>query len=116
MASDVFAEEEPGADVAGDPPDVGPQVPRILDASTPAGVGERLARVSRNDAIHEAAPRFRIEGSDVRPHRCRIQGAVRHARDQKCGGRGFPLHESHAPGSRYGKGDAEVKAADAGTK
>lgn len=52
---------------------------------------EVLAREARSDAIHSATPSCAVEGEQVGPDRCRIQGAFFHARNQDAGGVCFPL-------------------------
>jgi len=63
-----------------------------VKAGTPAGEPEVLARESRNEEIHSAAPRSAIEGEQVRPDRRRIKGSRFHKRDKLSGGWSFPFH------------------------
>ena len=58
------------------------------------GQAEVLAREARSDAIHCATPSSAVEGEQVGPDRCRIQGAFFHARSQDAGGVCFPLKVS----------------------
>lgn len=109
---DVLAEEEPSAAFLSDSQDVRPEMPGVFLPPLSPGVAEGLAGVSRSDDIHDATPRATVEGSDVRPDRRRVQSAVFHARDKDRGCKGFPLHESHAPGARLGDRQPKFQSAD----
>lgn len=85
-------------------------------AEAPPGDAVGLAGVARSDAMNDSTPRSRIEGSCVRPDRSRMKPPRRHARDQACGGRGFPLHVSDTASSGLGNSDAELQSADAGAE
>src|SRR5260370_316962 len=65
--------------------------PALEAALTLARKGVSLARDARNDDIHEAAPRFAVEGFNARPDRRVVQKALLHARRQNCGACNFPL-------------------------
>jgi hypothetical protein len=65
VAADVFEEDRPGSALDDDPADDGPQVALVVVAAPLACDAERLARVARCDAIHEAAPRSAPEGSGI---------------------------------------------------
>lgn len=79
-----------------------------------------LARVSASDAMNDATPRSSVEGGKVRPDRRGSQFTRLHARCQKRGGCGFPLHVSDAARSVSGKlggeFDAEPEATSAGAE
>ncbi|MDQ2712119.1 MAG: hypothetical protein M3Y72_22585 [Acidobacteriota bacterium] len=47
-----------------------------------------------SEDIHAATPGAAVEGSEVRPNRSRIEGAVFHARRQDSGGSNFPFNEA----------------------
>jgi hypothetical protein len=51
-----------------------------------------LTRKSRNDAIHESAPRCAVERDKVRPDRRFIERSFFHKRGKLAGCTGFPLH------------------------
>lgn len=88
----------------------------VSGSKSAAGDAVWLARVSRSDAIHDATPWSRVEGSKVRPDRRRMKPPVFHARLKDCGGIGFPLHVSDAARSGLGDSDAEIEPADAGAE
>lgn len=89
--------------------------PSVVVGSEPlSGDAVPLAGIARQDAIHAAAPRSSVEGSQVRPDSSRMKPPRRHARDQARGGRGFPLHESDTARVGSGNADAEVEASDTG--
>lgn len=75
-----------------------------------------LAGISRQDAIHCAAPRSSVEGSQVRPDSSRMKPPCFHRRDKACGCTDFPLHETNAATSGFGNSDAEVEPSDAGAQ
>jgi hypothetical protein len=92
-------------------------MPRIVCSTTLAGEAERLARVSANDAIHDATPRSAVEGSNVRPDRRRSQDRIFHARRQDRGGECFAFNVADdASRSAKGKLNSDVEASDAGTE
>nr|WP_315381339.1 hypothetical protein [uncultured Sphingomonas sp.] len=57
----------------------------IFDAEALSGDAVSLAGISRQDAIHCAAPSSSVEGSQVRPDSSRMKPPRFHARDQACG-------------------------------
>lgn len=57
----------------------------IIGAEPLSGDAVALAGISRQDAIHRAAPCSSVEGSQVRPDRSRMKPPRFHARDQACG-------------------------------
>jgi hypothetical protein len=69
MAGDVLEKSEVCAALVEDAADMRPEMARIVRAASLAGVAERLARIARSDAIHDSAPRFTVEGGEVRPDR-----------------------------------------------
>ena len=68
------------------------------------------------DAMNAAAPWSTVEGGKVRPDRRRSQIARFHAADQRCGGKGFPLHHTDATRSGHGKLDAEAEPSGSGAQ
>jgi hypothetical protein len=89
----------------------------IVSGAEPlAGDAVALARVARSDEINDATPRSSVEGSCIRPDRSRMQPPRLHARDQACGGCGFPLHVHDTARSGFGNSDAKFKSADAGAE
>jgi hypothetical protein len=116
MMGDIFEEDEGWHALNDDPGDMRPEVARILGAEPFACDGERLARISRSDDVHRAAPRAAIEGSNVVPDRRAIQGRVFHPRHESGCGEGFPLDMAHSSISGHGDGEPEVEPAGAGAE
>ena len=85
----------------------------IFHALALARNAERLTRIAASEDIHRSAPWVAIEGSNVVPDRCRIQGRVFHPRHE--GGRsiGFPLDVTHSAIPGAGNGEPEVDPAGA---
>jgi len=82
MPRDVFEKDDARLNLAKDSSDMWPQVARILFSTTSTGEAERLARISGSEDIHLATPECAVEGSEIRPYRCRIQASFFHLRSQ----------------------------------
>ena len=93
-----------------------PEVARILGAEPFACDGERLARISRSDDVHRAAPRAAVEAGNIVPDRRLIQGRVVHPRHESARGVGFPFDMAHSSISGDGNGEPEVEPACAGAQ
>lgn len=115
-SGDVLQEDEARSHLANDASDVGPEPPLVGGAAALAGGGEWLAGEARSDAIHDAAPRAAVEGSEIRPNRRVIQGFVRHARSQDRAGIGFVLNEADDASSWDRQPEAEVESPDSGAE
>lgn len=115
MSGHVLQEHQYGLHFPDDASDVRPEVPFVGFPKPLPGDGERLARVSRRDEIHNSTPASAIEGGKVAPDRSLVQDAVLHSRDQERGSRGFPLHVADGAVSGYGEADPEFKPAESGT-
>jgi hypothetical protein len=115
MSGDVLTEDQSRPCFGDDPANMGPQVSRIIFASSAAGAGERLARVARSDEIHDSAPRAAVEGSQIRPDRRRSQGLVFHARCQYRDCICLPLDMTDCAVSRNNELDAELETSNPGT-
>jgi hypothetical protein len=114
VASDVLEEDERRSDLTDESTELRPKVPRIVSATTCSRQAERLAGVAASDEIHDSAPRAAVEGSEIRPNRCRIQGSLFHARSQDFDAEGFPLHVADCARSWDRQSDAEVESPDSG--
>jgi hypothetical protein len=116
MMGDILEEDEGWLALADDAGDVRPEVAWILGTEPLACDGERLARISRSDDVHRAAPRAAVEAGNVVPDRRAIQGRVFHPRHESGCGEGFPFDMAHS--SIFGDGDGEPKvdAASSGTQ
>jgi hypothetical protein len=116
MMGDILKEDEGRLDFTDDAGDMRPEVARVVRAPALARDGERLARIARSDDVHRAAPWAAVEGGNVVPDRCRIQGRVFHPRHESGCGEGFPFDMAHSTISGDGDGKPEVEAACAGTE
>jgi len=116
MMGDILEEDEGRFDLADDAGDMGPEVARVIRTPALARDGERLARIARSDDVHRAAPRAAVEGGNVVPERCAIQGRVFHPRHESGCGVGFPFDMAHSTISGDGDGEPEVETTRAGTE
>ena len=113
MMGDILEEDEGRLDLADDAGDMRPEVARVVSTPALARDRERLARIARSDDVHRAAPRAAIEGSNVVPDRCAIQGRVFHPRHENGCGEGFPFDMAHSTISGDGDDEPEVEPARA---
>jgi hypothetical protein len=116
VSLDVLEEDPLGIDLPDDPGDLGPEVPGIVGAAPDTGEAERLAGITGKDEMNSAAPRSAVEGSEIVPDRCRIQGLVFHPAHESGRRMGFPFDVTHTAISGLGDMDAEVEAAVAGAQ
>lgn len=116
MMGDVFQEDEGRLDLANDAGDMGPEVARVVRAPAFARDGKRLARISRSDDVHRAAPRAAVEAGNVVPDRRWIQGLLFHPCHENGRGVGFPFDMAHSSISGHGDGEPEVEPASAGAE
>jgi len=116
MMGDVFQEDEGRLDLADDAGDMGPEVSRVVRPPALTRDRERLARISRSDDIHRAAPWAAVEAGNVAPDRCWIQGRLFHPCHENGRGVGFPFDMAHSSISGHGNGEPEVEPACAGTE
>ena len=93
-----------------------PEVARIVRSPAPSCDAERLARITRRDEIHRAAPRPAVEAGKVVPDRRLIQGLVFHPRHEDGRGEGVPLDVTHSTVSGLGQHKSEVEATGAGAE
>lgn len=116
MMGDILEKDEGRLDLANDPRDMRPEVPRVVRAPPLARDAERLARIARSDDVHRAAPRATVEAGNIVPDRRVIQGRVFHPRHESGCGEGFPFDMAHSTISRDGDGEPEVESASAGAE
>ncbi len=116
MMGDILEKHEGRFDIADDAGDMRPEVARVIRTPALARDGERLARIARSDDIHRAAPRAAVEGGNVVPERCAIQGRVFHPRHEGGCGVGFPFDMAHSTISGDGDGEPEIEPACAGAQ
>lgn len=116
MMGDILEKDEGRFDLADDAGDMRPEVAWILGTEPSARDRERLARISRSDDVHRAAPRSAVEGSNVVPDNSLIQGRIFHPRHESGCGEGFPFDMAHSTISGDGDGKPEVKSACAGAE
>jgi hypothetical protein len=113
QAGHVLDEQPSSAELARDAPDVGPQPSIIVGAEPSAGDAGGLARESRSDEIHEAAPRAAVEGFQIVPDRRELQGAFDHSISDDGSRVGLPLDNNHKANGGQSKSDAALEAEDA---
>ena len=116
MMGDILEEHERRFDLADDAGDMRPEVARVVRTPALARDGERLARIARSDDVHRAAPWAAVEGGNVVPDRCRIQGRVFHPRHEDGRGVGVPLDVTHSAISGACEVHPEVEPAGAGAE
>ena len=116
MMGDILEEHEGRLDLTDDAGDMRPEVARVVDTPAFARNGERLARITRSNDVHRAAPRAAVEGSNVVPDNSLIQGRVFHPRHESGCGVGFPFDMAHSTISGDGDGEPEVEPARAGAE
>ena len=116
MMGDILEEDEGRPDLVDDAGDMRPEVARVIRASALARDGERLARITRSDDIHRAAPRAAVEGGNIVPDNSLIQGRVFHPRHESGCGEGFPFDMAHSTISGDGDGEPEVETTCAGAE
>ena len=116
MMGDILEKDEGRLGLADDPGDMRPEVPRVVGTPALARDGEWLARIARSDDVHRAAPRAAVEGGNVVPDRCRIQGRVFHPRHKNGRGVGVPLDMTHSAISVACEVQPEIEPAGAGAE
>jgi len=116
MMGDVLEKDEGRLGLADDPGDMRPEVARVVGTPALARDAERLARITRSDDVHRAAPQAAVEGSNVVPDRCAIQGRVFHPRHEDGRGAGVPLDMTHSAISGAREMQPEVEPAGAGAE
>jgi hypothetical protein len=116
-AGDVFEEDGRRLALADDPDEVGPEGAFVVVPALAAGDRVRLAREAGSDEIHFPAVRAAVEGREIVPDRCRIQGRIRHPRHEDGRRKGVPLDVAHSSVSpSQGKPDPEVEPSDTGAE
>jgi hypothetical protein len=115
MVGDVLEKTPLGLDFTDDAGNVRPQVAGVIGSAFFPRDAERLAGVSGSDAINFATPACAIEGSNIRPDRCRIQPSCFHMRNKEAGDIGFPLDITNGMGVRHSEAQAKLKPTCAGT-
>jgi hypothetical protein len=113
---DVLGKDDAGLHFADDPRDLGPQVPGVGLAPPLSSEAERLAGITGREDMNAAAPRLAVEGFEIVPDRCLIQGRVRHPGHESGRSVGFPLDETHSAIAGLGDGEAEFEAAISGAQ
>lgn len=116
MPLDIFEEDSARRDLGDDALDVGPEVTRIAGAPATTGEAERLAGIAGREDMNAAAPRSAVEGFEIVPYRCLIQGLVCHPRHESGRCVSFPLDVTDSSISGLRDRDAEVEARIAGAE
>ena len=115
-AWDVFQEDVARSHVANDSHNAAPDPSFVVDAFLASGLRPRLARESRNDAIHDSTPRLAVEASNISPDRRVIQATIFHTRDQDCCRKGFSLHVADNTGTGHCELESKFESTDTGTQ
>ena len=115
-SGDVLQEHVSRSHVSNDPGNVWPDPSLIIDTSTFAGCGERLARETGSDEIHASAPRCAVKGREIVPNRRRVQGRLAHPghEDGRCVA--VPFNVSHSAGGDSGESGDEFEPSIAGAQ
>jgi hypothetical protein len=115
-SADVLHEDVLWFHLANDPSELPPESRPLAvdDASALAGGRDVLTREASNDAIHDSTPASAVEGGNVVPDRCRLQGLRFHPGHEAGRGVGFPLDVANSSGVGHGESHAEVEPAVAG--
>lgn len=116
MAFDILGEDDCGRDLANDAFDVRPKVPRIALPLPLSGLAEWLTGITGREDMNAAAPWSAVEGFEIVPYRCLIQGLVRHPRHESGRRMSFPLDVTNSSISGLGDADAEIESGIAGTE
>lgn len=104
---------EPVAEFPGDPGDIGPEVAGIADPAALSGRAERLARISREKGIENAAKGEAGEELEVVPDRRRVEVSGALAGNEGAPGVSLDLDVAGGGKARLGKAKAHVKSAAA---
>lgn len=108
----VLHEDVARSHLADDSSDFGPEPPVVVNSTSPACSGPRLAREPGSDEIHDASKRAAVEGRNVRPDRSAIQPRFFHACHENGRCVAVPLNVSHGSGhSSEGNLESGVAAA-----
>lgn len=113
---DVFAVETIRPALVGNPQDLINKEALVIGPALVAGDAVGLAGIAASEAMNESTPWSSIKGGEIRPDRSRMKPPRLHARDQACGGSGFPLHVSDSARSGFGNSNAELESADPGAE
>lgn len=116
MPRDVFEKDPSRLDFPDDAGNIGPEVPGIIGAFALSRLGKRLAWVSGEDGINNAAPRSTVEGLDVIPDRGGVQVSGPLARNESASWVFLPLDICGGGKARLGKAKTHVKSAAACTE
>lgn len=116
VSFDVFGEYPFGSDLADDAGDFRPEVPGIGGAEPSTGGREGLAGIAGSDKMNAATPRAAVEGSDIVPDRCLIQGLVCHPGHEHGRRECFPLDETDSAISGFSDVEAKLQSANTGTE
>jgi hypothetical protein len=113
--ADVLHEDVSGLHLANDSGELRPEAGTLAleDSKLEAGPADVLTGEAASNEIHDSTPRAAVEGDNVRPDRCRSQGAVLRARSQDRGGISFVFHATDRASDSAAL-EAKVKPSPAG--
>jgi len=116
VIGDVFQKHPFGVAFPDDPREMRPQMAGIVDPLAFTRDRKRLARIAASNNIHRSTPRSAIEGGNVIPERCLIQGLVFHPRHESGRSVTFPLDVTDSSIAGTGNGEAEVDPSGTGAE
>ena len=116
MCIDVLEKDVLRLALADNPRDFGPEMTRVFASAFLPGCAERLAWISRNEAMNLSAPRAAVEGSEVAPNRSFIEGAVCKTRSQERRCSSFPFHVTDGSSCWDSELKPKVESTDAGAE
>jgi hypothetical protein len=103
----VLQHDVSGSHLIDDPRDLGPEPAGVVNSTLLPGGAEWLAWETGSDEIHSATPRAAVEGCEIVPYRCLIQGLFCHAGHEVGRRVAFPLNVTY--GSYVTSGDSECE-------
>ena len=113
MTGDVFEEDPFWAALADDAGDVGPEVAGIVGATALSGGAERLAGISGEDDVEDAAKGPGIEAAQIGPDRGRVEVSGCLRGDEDSAGPFLPFDEGAGVIAGLGQHEAQIKASAA---
>lgn len=110
-SGDVLQDDVFGCHVSDDAPHVGPEVSVVVNATSLACSGERLARQAGSDDMNSSTPRCAIEGREIVPDRAEIQSRFFHPFHENGRCVAVPLNTTNGSYAEGCEGDGESAVA-----
>ena len=115
-AWDVFQEDASGSYLANQSLNVRPEPSIVVGSRSSTGDAPRLAGESPNDPIHSINERFAVEGSGIRPNRCRIQDSRLNVVDQERGCLKLSFHVKDRASCWIRESESEIESTSTGVE